>query len=66
MFYIVKHNGLEDDIEVLGVYKSLDKAKRYLVKTGNKAAGNYNFVDGNDWTRWYDNCTVGIEYKIFD
>jgi len=59
MFYIIKSTAI-DDIEILGVYSKLDKAKKYLVKAANKAARG-NLIQSSDWGRMYEDCTVRIE-----
>lgn len=63
MFYIIKRTDV-DDIEVLGVYSTLDKAKKYLVKTANKHAEG-DFVSGSSHGRMYQYCTIGIEVNPF-
>lgn len=64
MFYIIKQRHYVDEIEVLGAYASLEKAKRWLPKVGNKAAGPQRLVDHNDWTRFYEACSVGITTEL--
>lgn len=59
MFYIIKNTAV-DDVEILGVYSTLDKAKKYLVKTANKAARG-DLIQGSDWGRQYEDCTVRID-----
>lgn len=58
MYYIIKASAL-DDIEILGVYSSLDKARKYFVKAANKAAKGAFVRKGWD-TRFYEDCTIGI------
>lgn len=62
MFYIIKSTGV-DDIEILGVYSNLNKAKKYLVKAANKAARG-NLIQHSDCGRMYEDCTVRIETEI--
>ncbi len=62
MFYIIKSTAV-DDIEILGVYSNLNKAKKYLVKAANKAARG-SLIQHSDWSRMYEDCTVRIETEI--
>ena len=59
MFYIIKSTDV-DDVEILGAYSKLDKAKRYLVKAANKAARGSRLIQSSDWGRMYEDCTVRI------